>query len=199
MTGAEASRNRRIQRVEKYNQDPRRCKHCSNILPYEKRHNIFCDRSCAISTNNIGVRRHCKPRPKCLLCGKKVKESNRTFCSIKCHNDYKYTTYIESWKRGEEDGLTGKHQHSMSYYLKRYFFETRGRKCELCGWNKTNKSTGNIPVTLHHIDGDYTNNSEDNIQILCPNCHSLTDTYGSLNRGNGRENRRIRVQVPIPA
>jgi hypothetical protein len=25
--------------------------------------------------------------------------------------------------------------------------------------------------------------------LLCPNCHSLTNTFGSLNNGNGRPNR----------
>lgn len=48
-------------------------------------------------------------------------------------------------------------------------------KCECCGietWN-------NLPIVmqLHHIDGDPTNNTLENLQILCPNCHSQTDTY----------------------
>lgn len=44
------------------------------------------------------------------------------------------------------------------------------------------------PLTLHleHIDGDATNNVKDNVCLLCPNCHALTPTYGSKNRGNGK-------------
>ena len=34
-------------------------------------------------------------------------------------------------------------------------------------------------------------NKEDNLEVLCPNCHSLTETYGSLNK-NGRKERRIK-------
>jgi len=34
-----------------------------------------------------------------------------------------------------------------------------------------------IPLELHHKDGDRTNNSLQNIELLCPNCHSLTDNY----------------------
>ena len=32
----------------------------------------------------------------------------------------------------------------------------------------------------------------ENLKILCPNCHSLTPTFGALNKGNGRELRRIK-------
>jgi 5-methylcytosine-specific restriction endonuclease McrA len=35
------------------------------------------------------------------------------------------------------------------------------------------------------------NHNEKNLNLLCPNCHSLTPTYGSLNKGNGRLKRRI--------
>lgn len=34
-----------------------------------------------------------------------------------------------------------------------------------------------IPLELHHKDGDRTNNTLPNIELLCPNCHSLTDNY----------------------
>lgn len=30
------------------------------------------------------------------------------------------------------------------------------------------------------------NNSEDNLRLICPNCHSLTSTYRGANRGQGR-------------
>ena len=52
-------------------------------------------------------------------------------------------------------------------------------KCEICGitdWN--NKK---ISFHLDHIDGDNTNHKLYNLRILCPNCHSQTDTYGSKN------------------
>jgi hypothetical protein len=34
-----------------------------------------------------------------------------------------------------------------------------------------------IPLELHHKDGDRTNNMLCNIELLCPNCHALTDNY----------------------
>lgn len=51
----------------------------------------------------------------------------------------------------------------------------RGHKCECCG---SSEWLGQ-PITLeiHHIDGDRTNNTLENLQLLCPNCHSYTPNW----------------------
>lgn len=56
------------------------------------------------------------------------------------------------------------------------------RRCECC--NETKWMGSNIPLEVHHIDGDNTNNKLDNLQILCPNCHYFTDNYKSKNIKN---------------
>ena len=58
--------------------------------------------------------------------------------------------------------------------------ELRGHKCECC----QNSEWLNQPINLqvHHIDGDKTNNCLDNLQLLCLNCHSQTDNFGTKNR-----------------
>jgi hypothetical protein len=38
-----------------------------------------------------------------------------------------------------------------------------------------------IPLELDHIDGVHLNNSLNNLQLLCPNCHALTSTYRGKN------------------
>ena len=48
-------------------------------------------------------------------------------------------------------------------------------ECEKCGCNKWNGEQ--ISLQLHHINGDNTDNRIENIQLLCPNCHSQTDNY----------------------
>jgi 5-methylcytosine-specific restriction endonuclease McrA len=40
-----------------------------------------------------------------------------------------------------------------------------------------------IECALHHKDGNKHNNKIDNLEILCPNCHSQTDTYTAKNKG----------------
>jgi len=35
---------------------------------------------------------------------------------------------------------------------------------------------------VHHKDGDRTNNEYENLTLLCPNCHALTDTYRGKNK-----------------
>ena len=55
----------------------------------------------------------------------------------------------------------------------------RGRKCEKCGLEKWNNQP--IPLEIHHIDGDHLNNTLDNLQILCCNCHALTNNFRGKN------------------
>lgn len=45
-------------------------------------------------------------------------------------------------------------------------------KCERCG--RTEWEGEPIPLELHHINGNHYDNHLENLQILCPNCHSLT-------------------------
>lgn len=125
----------------------------------------------------------------CLNCGKEfehTRSSRNKFCSHSCQQEYQHTKYIERWKNGEEDGMSGKY--GISSHIRRYIFEKYNGKCQLCGWNKENPYSHNVPLQIHHIDGDYKNNSENNLQLLCPNCHSLTDTFMTLNK-NGRKER----------
>ena len=54
-------------------------------------------------------------------------------------------------------------------------------KCACCGLTEWNGKP--IVLQLHHIDGNHNNNDLDNLQLLCPNCHSQTENYcGSANK-----------------
>lgn len=98
-----------------------------------------------------------------------------------------YLKFIAEWKAGEQRGMRG--ANAISQHIRRYLFEKYDNKCAQCGWSEVNPYTGKYPLEVEHIDGNHTNNKEENLTLLCPNCHSLTKTYKGANKGSGRHNR----------
>jgi len=45
-------------------------------------------------------------------------------------------------------------------------------------------------LQIEHVDGNPYRHKEENLTLLCPNCHSLTATFGGLNKGHGRKYRK---------
>ncbi len=128
-----------------------------------------------------------KKRLKCPICGKEPKRSCYKYCSNACQQEFQYRVYIERWKSGEEKGLNT--LGTVSPYIKKYLRRKFGDKCCLCKWSKINLKTGQAPLVADHIDGNWRNNTESNLRLICPNCDALTPTYAGLNRGSGRKNR----------
>jgi hypothetical protein len=52
-------------------------------------------------------------------------------------------------------------------------------RCEQCGISEWQGKPLNMH--LHHINGDGLDNRLENLELLCANCHSQTDTYGGRN------------------
>lgn len=75
-----------------------------------------------------------------------------------------------------KDYLTNKAKINSHKLRQRLFKEgIFERKCMNC---KNTLWLGEpIPLELHHIDGNHDNNRKENLQILCPNCHSKTNTF----------------------
>lgn len=124
---------------------------------------------------------------RCLNCGVKLKNHQSKYCSNNCQREFQYKEYIVNWKNGIVNGLRGEYQ--LSAHIQRYIREKFENKCCECGWDKINPVTGHSPLDIHHIDGNYKNNSEDNLILLCPNCHSLTNTYKNALCHEGRQGR----------
>ena len=65
-------------------------------------------------------------------------------------------------------------------------------KCEYCGLSEW--MSQKIPLELHHIDFIHYNNSIENLQLLCSNCHSLAHNY---NKNLSISPERMKVENPL--
>ena len=90
----------------------------------------------------------------------------------------------QSWQKENYDysqfefGTVKKNSSSSA----RVLIKLRGHRCEVCGLTTWLEK----PITLHihHLDGNRINNELENLQLLCPNCHSFTDNFiGRKNKG----------------
>ena len=87
--------------------------------------------------------------------------------------NYKNKWTLEEYLQNSSDIQTNK--------VKKKILEEgiKEHKCECCGL--TTWLNQPIPLELHHIDGDRTNNKIENYELLCPNCHAFTDSYRGKN------------------
>lgn len=141
----------------------------------------FCGRSCSVTFHNRGRNRHGTEIGDCVHCGKKLNRSAKKYCSRDCMHEHRWQEQKLLIERGEAD--------CSERLYKKYLIEVRGECCEVCGWAEVHSTTGKVPIEMHHVDGDSNNNLLENLQLLCPNHHSLTKTYKALNLGNGRKSR----------
>jgi hypothetical protein len=155
---------------DEYEVNPKSCLFCEEKLLYENRRGKLCNKSCAASYNNRGVSRHSKNSRVC-GCGNSKLLQNK-YCS-ECAQKHVYNraTSVETAKTDEA--------------RKRLLIEHRSYRCEVCGLSEWMGKP--IPIELHHIDGDSDNNTEDNLQLLCANCHSQCETHKRRNKSGKRQ------------
>jgi hypothetical protein len=74
--------------------------------------------------------------------------------------------------------------HLKMRLLKAGLKENRCEQCEITEWRGEP-----LNMALHHINGDGVDNRLENLEFLCPNCHSQTENYGGRN-GHRKPRRR---------
>jgi hypothetical protein len=140
----------------------------------------------------------------CPKCNKDHELSGR-FCSRSCANSRKFS---EESNRKKSIALKGRPSKQSPYdrdkateklketRLKKYLvtpfdelgmtnkrrrvFEEQNYCCSGCGisdWRGVK-----IPLELEHKDGNNQNNNRENLEGLCPNCHSITETWRGRNK-----------------
>ncbi len=59
--------------------------------------------------------------------------------------------------------------------VKSWYLRTVEYKCESCNIHEWNGK--HLVLELEHINGDRRDNRKENLKLLCPNCHSQTETF----------------------
>lgn len=113
-----------------------------------------------------------RPTFACLYCGisgtYNPDRSNGKYCSNKCQRSLQWI--IDTKPSIEAGDISSKPA------LKRYLKEVNGDSCSICScppiWN-------DLPLVLQvdHVDGNNANNKASNLRLVCPNCHTQTETF----------------------
>lgn len=126
----------------------------------------------------------------CLTCSKlfkyKPSQSNGKYCSCQCAADGRKKEYINEWIIGKNSGGNG---FQLSRHIRNYLLEQTGHNCPKCGWGELNIHTGKVPLEIDHIDDNPFNHSPSNLQVLCPNCHSLKTQPPNKSKGGRYKNK----------
>jgi hypothetical protein len=126
-----------------------------------------------------------KKEKNCLFCDKLIPNRNM-YCDNTCQMKYQKQEDFLILESGEFDRLGNKQ--TIDRVSKQYLISIHGENCMNCNWSDVNPWTKKVPIELNHIDGNPENHNLENIELLCPNCHSLTEFNKS--RGKGRKWRK---------
>lgn len=114
----------------------------------------------------------------CKTCGKESKVSHQkmnVYCSNACSAEGKLLESIERARQG-----LVKERPTLRKVLARL----TGYVCDCCGISEWNGKK--ITLQVDHRNGLANDNSLKNLRLICPNCHSQSDTFSGRNKGQGR-------------
>lgn len=119
----------------------------------------------------------------CLSCNSIIPFKGYTYqhkyCDNKCQRDLQSKLILE---KNIELFNEGKLANRPA--IRRVLSHLYGEKCFEC--DLTDWQNKSIVLQVDHINGEPYNNSPENLRLLCPNCHSQTDSFAGGNVGKGR-------------
>ncbi len=156
------------------------CENCGNETSNPK----FCSRKCAVTVNNRKHPKRASSRVKdrcCEYCGASLERRQGKYCNAKHQQAYQRKLQLDEWLSGGNPQGT-----ELPPIVREFLLEESSYSCSMCAWSGVNPVTGKTVLQIDHKDGHATNNTRENLRVMCPNCHAMTPTFGSLNKGNGR-------------
>ena len=159
----------------------RSCEYCkkpftTRVADVNRGYGRFCSRSCS---NRVVLRKSHAPNCTCAWCGKKFfrypskqasSRSGLLFCNRRCKEQAQRIGGLEEIQPDHYDN--GKSE--------RHYRELAARRlppiCNRCGYDKHPEI-----LEVHHKDRNRKNNALENLERVCPNCHTLE------HNGNGGE------------
>ena len=121
----------------------------------------------------------------CKYCGK---ETKGTYCNNSCQQRLQIQIKEEAFFRGEYKGK--RLLYASGRWNRRLLSKHFEEKCNSCGIEEWNGKK--ITLEVHHIDGHANNNVIENLELLCPNCHSQTSTFRNAAGKKRRSDRTYR-------
>lgn len=153
---------------------------CPKCRTQHERSGKYCSRSCANSRIFSEEAKEKKRKASLEFYSKMSIEDRKSF------NRKKMLKYDKAEAQKKTSAILKARSWSRPYEemahdsLRRRILEERNYTCEECGIG--NMYNGKpLSLELDHIDGNNSNNSVENLRILCPNCHSQTPTHRSKN------------------
>ncbi len=121
------------------------------------------------------------PSKECLSCGEIVGHP-KVYCNSQCMQDHVWQETVNQINEGVI---------FSDKVMKRYLLDL-SPKCSECPVGEFYNGK-DLTLQLDHIDGNSDNNSLSNLRILCPNCHSQTETWCARNAKNSKRSKHARI------
>ena len=150
-------------------------KECQKCKKSHNNNGKFCSRSCANSRTWTDEDK--------LKKSESAKKSEKVILNNQNKSKEIYSKIAETKKKKHKEKILNSEYSELSFESLRFrILYEQDCKCNRCGLNEW--LGVDIPLELEHKDGNHYNDSRDNLEALCPNCHSQTPTFRGRNIKN---------------